>query len=234
MSTKTQQQSRTALYRFYDGAGDLLYVGISVRPWSRWKQHKGQKDWAEDVATSTMEWFDTRKAALNAEREAIVTEEPRYNVVHNSRRAGGWPRLTVICTGCAGEIADGQGVIECDWHAANRLMDNRAAREAENRARNGGLLIYGGPNNPWGPVFELSDDVPWAAYHYDCDPFPEKDTYWFAVERCRSLADLFGWIGHLAEKEWVGHTTWMECVRSLARNGGIFRLDQATLGPMSA
>lgn len=75
--------SRTALYRFYNPSGDLLYVGISVRPWTRWKQHKGQKDWAEEVATQTIEWWPTRAEALVAEKEAIIAEEPLYNVIHN-------------------------------------------------------------------------------------------------------------------------------------------------------
>lgn len=221
------------MYRFYDGDGDLLYVGISVRPWARWKQHKGQKDWAEDVATSTIEWFDTRKDALDAERAAIVAEEPRYNIVHNTSRAPSSPLLTIVCSTCKEPIEDGHGVVECDWDAAHQLMDDRKRERAENRARNGGYLVYGGPDNPW--QFDLMDaDIPWRGYHYDCDPNPEKATYWFAVERCRSLADLFDWIGHLGEKEWVDHTNWTDCIRGICFHQGPFRLDAAILGTQSA
>ncbi len=75
--------SETALYRFYDGAGDLLYVGISIRPWDRWKQHRGEKEWWHEVKQITLDRYPDVTTALSAERAAIVAESPRYNVVHN-------------------------------------------------------------------------------------------------------------------------------------------------------
>ena len=46
-----------------------------------WPQHAGLKPWWADVAKTTVEHFPTE--ALVAEREAIKTETPIYNVVHN-------------------------------------------------------------------------------------------------------------------------------------------------------
>lgn len=75
-----------ALYRFLDRDGGLLYVGITADPGVRWKTHSKDKPWWSEVATCTVEHFSTRDAVLAAERTAIATECPRYNVVHNGKR----------------------------------------------------------------------------------------------------------------------------------------------------
>ncbi|MFD5579017.1 GIY-YIG nuclease family protein [Streptomyces pseudogriseolus] len=74
---------RTALYRLRDGDGALLYVGISSKPPQRWGQHAADKEWWLDVATLSMEWFESRTDALEAEAEAIRAEQPRHNIQHN-------------------------------------------------------------------------------------------------------------------------------------------------------
>ena len=76
----------TNLYRCFDGDGQLLYVGIS---WStkRFRQHKNGKSWWREVATISIEHYPTRRQALNAEREAIQTEDPIYNRTHKN---GAW------------------------------------------------------------------------------------------------------------------------------------------------
>lgn len=76
----------TALYRFYNAEGRLLYVGItSVGP-SRWKQHAIEKGWWTEVASITIEHFDTRAEATLAERSAIQAEHPMHNVIHSTQR----------------------------------------------------------------------------------------------------------------------------------------------------
>jgi hypothetical protein len=69
----------TTLYRMYDEAGTLLYVGISNRPLDRKGQHKHDKPWWTEVATMTLEHYPTRQAAAHAEAIAIAGEAPRYN-----------------------------------------------------------------------------------------------------------------------------------------------------------
>lgn len=76
----------TTLYRFFDQDEELLYVGISVSPWSRWRQHRHDKPWWCDVATIGLESHPTREAALAAEKVAIQSEHHRYNIVHNGQR----------------------------------------------------------------------------------------------------------------------------------------------------
>jgi hypothetical protein len=75
-----------ALYRFYDAAGMLLYVGITVDPGARWRAHRDAKPWWHQVANITIEPYSDRAAVLKAERAAIITEQPRHNVVHNRNR----------------------------------------------------------------------------------------------------------------------------------------------------
>lgn len=70
---------RTALYRFFDADGALLYVGITADIEQRWSGHQS-KPWWPDVAEKTVQWHDDRPSALVAELEAIKTEAPRYNV----------------------------------------------------------------------------------------------------------------------------------------------------------
>lgn len=68
------------LYRFWNDADELLYVGITARPWERWKQHRAEKAWWEEVAKVTIENFATRAEVKAAETVAIKTENPLYNI----------------------------------------------------------------------------------------------------------------------------------------------------------
>ncbi len=72
-----------ALYRFYATDGALLYVGITADPGARWRKHAHDKPWWQEVANITVELHPSRRAVLEAERASIITEKPRYNVVHN-------------------------------------------------------------------------------------------------------------------------------------------------------
>jgi len=74
---------RTALYRLRTSTGELLYVGISGTPFRRWVEHSADKDWWPDVAECSLEWLDSRPAALLAEASVIRAEHPIHNVVHN-------------------------------------------------------------------------------------------------------------------------------------------------------
>lgn len=80
---------RTALYRLFDVAGALLYIGISVDPGVRWRVHAREKSWWAEVSERTVEWFETRKAAEAAEVAAVAAELPRYNVEHSVTRRRG-------------------------------------------------------------------------------------------------------------------------------------------------
>lgn len=69
----------TAVYRCYDAAGQLLYVGQGLDPHERLKQHRrtGQP-WVADVARTDVVWYPDRLDALLAERAATRTEGPLW------------------------------------------------------------------------------------------------------------------------------------------------------------
>lgn len=75
----------TALYRFFDTDDQLLYVGISSNPSIRFRDHGRSKDWWSEVASITLEHWPSRQAALDAEKQAIISERPRWNAAHNGR-----------------------------------------------------------------------------------------------------------------------------------------------------
>lgn len=77
-------KDETWLYRMFDDAGVLLYIGISKDAFTRFSQHSKDKPWVDDVAKWTREKFSNRQAALIAEKKAIKSEHPLYNVVHNT------------------------------------------------------------------------------------------------------------------------------------------------------
>jgi len=68
------------LYRHFDESGTLLYVGVSISTASRLSQHRDTSHWFEEIANVTIERFETREAALAAERKAITEENPLHNL----------------------------------------------------------------------------------------------------------------------------------------------------------
>ncbi|MDR3083918.1 MAG: GIY-YIG nuclease family protein [Streptomyces sp.] len=83
---------RTALYRLYSKAGELLYIGISHKPDVRWGQHSEEKEWWPAVDRRDVEWHETRASAERAELTAIAAEKPLHNKV-------GTPAFTVSTVG---------------------------------------------------------------------------------------------------------------------------------------
>lgn len=78
--------TRTSLYRHFSADGSLLYVGVSLSWPMRTKAHSRGAEWFSQIAKVTLEHFPTREEALAAERAAIVSEKPKFNVIHNRPR----------------------------------------------------------------------------------------------------------------------------------------------------
>lgn len=70
---------RTALYRLYDAAGQLLYIGITNNPANRWRRHAQASLWWPKVASKDVEWHPDRQCALDAERRLIEAHHPPHN-----------------------------------------------------------------------------------------------------------------------------------------------------------
>lgn len=67
------------VYRCFDAAGALLYVGVSMGPTSRLKAHARTSPWFGEVANVTISPVMPRREALEAERDAIAAEKPIHN-----------------------------------------------------------------------------------------------------------------------------------------------------------
>lgn len=112
------------LYRFYDAAHQLLYVGITCNPPVRFIMHRHSKDWWSEVARIDIENFNSRDELKNAEQSAIRIERPRYNIQHNgdgvaavdvvdrssNTLVGKWFHTTSECD-CGARVASLQGQI---------------------------------------------------------------------------------------------------------------------------
>ena len=79
--TKRKAAVNYVLYRCYDSRHKLLYVGITMNPGTRFtKGHAKNKEWWPQVDYMKLEHFDDRQSLEDAERQAIATELPMYNI----------------------------------------------------------------------------------------------------------------------------------------------------------
>jgi len=92
--------TRTALYRHYDVAGELLYVGITADLEARTKAHKAQSAWFADVGYTKTQWLDCREHAAALERVAVQFEKP----LHNLANAG--PTVAIDATPTSASLLD--------------------------------------------------------------------------------------------------------------------------------
>lgn len=68
-----------AVYRCYDAAAELLYVGATFSLTGRLRQHAAGTPWWPEVEHVDSVWVETREEAQDEERAAILGENPRYN-----------------------------------------------------------------------------------------------------------------------------------------------------------
>ncbi len=126
----------TALYRLFDAADVLLYVGVSINLGARWRTHSGEKvDWGL-VARATVEHLPGRQA-FAAERAAIKAERPLWNIVHN-RPLPPCPELP--------PVADAGPVVDASEEVRGRIVEAFAAiavAEGQYRAVLQGKLANG-------------------------------------------------------------------------------------------
>ena len=69
------------VYRFFDTAGVLLWVGQTTQLTNRFSHHWRERVWSAEIATATVMPVKTLEEALCVETEAIKTEKPKYNKV---------------------------------------------------------------------------------------------------------------------------------------------------------
>lgn len=199
------------LYRFFNRKGDLLYVGISANAAKRMAEHRKDKPWWHEVKRVDIERYPSRHEAADAERLAIRTEHPKYNIVHavkagsNLRQAA--QRQVWVCHLCDEAIRDGDGYLEVDQLLAVQLIEARARERAERNAHiaAGNLVACITP-------IKLGRREPrrayWRAIHRSCDTDIGGSQYWIGVERIRTIQQLLDWNAHLGGKDWLSATDW--------------------------
>jgi hypothetical protein len=82
MSERQESGKTFYVYRAFDGDGRLLYAGLTVDLVARFKQHLSQSAWIWDVESITADAYLARPEAVNAERDTILSERPKWNIQH--------------------------------------------------------------------------------------------------------------------------------------------------------
>ena len=143
-----REDLNTALYRAWNQAGELLYVGIAKEGASRWRGHAAQSDFYPHVAHLTIEWCATRAEARARERRAIEIEHPLWNVVYNGRRGMSESR-SLRCDRCGCWYAEDPRFLWCGDipFSPPRLVGSRCHDQSGPLARGllpppcGGVLV---------------------------------------------------------------------------------------------
>lgn len=80
MQGQMDRTRRTAVYRLYNEAGELIYVGVGFIPEERMRAHAREKPWWPLVKSWTITWHPDRQSARDAETAAIKAEHPIANI----------------------------------------------------------------------------------------------------------------------------------------------------------
>ena len=70
---------KPVVYRCFSESGRLLYVGSTLNPVARMRQHARVTRWWPEVATVVREVFASELAARDGELKAVRSEHPVYN-----------------------------------------------------------------------------------------------------------------------------------------------------------
>lgn len=114
------------------------------------------------------------------------------------------------CSVCGKAVDDGAGYLTIDIDEVNKVEDARREWDAAHpRDFSVDELLA-----------EYPRDAGWLVFHGDCDPEPDRQSYWFDVGRIRSPWDVVAWTAHLMEKSWLPATSWDSLIGKLAKDHG--------------
>jgi len=92
MSYHPLAENRTYVYRLFDRQQRLIYVGATAHPEVRIDVHRKGIWWGPQIHRIKLKVYPNRTAATDAEKEAIRTEHPRWNINLRTWGNTGWTR----------------------------------------------------------------------------------------------------------------------------------------------
>lgn len=209
-----------ALYRFFGLNDELLYIGITFDPPMRFRQHSTDKPWWAEVSRIGIETFPSRRAVLEAERRAIITERPRWNITYNARPVA----VASDPVAVGGRIRWACGICEMEiWSGGALYVDLRRASEILREQVKDDHRRFLGPVRFDDALYAALLSVPrFVRWHVACDAcFNENDcSYDISLDQCRSLAALIRWTAHLYGKSWFRATDWIYFTHEVAQMTG--------------
>jgi predicted GIY-YIG superfamily endonuclease len=78
------------VYRAYDDADRLLYIGCTLDFERRQAEHRWHRPWADRIARWETTEYPDQASALAAEEQAIASERPEFNAMYNGAGLTGW------------------------------------------------------------------------------------------------------------------------------------------------
>ncbi len=114
------------VYRAFSTKDELLYVGCTVDPKGRQKEHSSQSDWYRKAFRFTIAGPYNYETAREIERVAIATERPLYNWTPE-RRAVTAAHNRILKRWHASFVDDGMEYWEA-YHAAERRAQRLVPR----------------------------------------------------------------------------------------------------------
>jgi predicted GIY-YIG superfamily endonuclease len=119
------------LYRCFDGAGALLYVGVTSDGPKRFRRHGNDREWWPQVARIDIEHFTTKEELLRAETKAIRQERPRHNTLHRAGQPKRVEKLYRRCGQCGQHYRPPGwcGCRQADAHAEAAAHQRRESQE---------------------------------------------------------------------------------------------------------
>lgn len=110
------------VYRLFDKAGDLLYVGYTANSVAtRLYGNRNLQKWGYQIASHTSEEFATPAEAHAAEGVAIRNEKPRYNIERTGEHRADRPARRLILSECGAR--DGDYLERLTYHLAQRVHE---------------------------------------------------------------------------------------------------------------
>jgi hypothetical protein len=146
-----QPASNTTLYRCFNAAGDLLYVGITDNRVMRWRAHSRSKAWWPEVDRISVTDYKQRSEAEAAELQAIHTENPRHNVVGVKRQPIRTRPFIYPAREPATAIDPGNRDEMQRW-CDEYLLDSAQAAELMGLSRPSSFATYAGRYPDWPPA----------------------------------------------------------------------------------